>query len=195
MKKMILVALCTVFAVIGCKKDQPQTATADDAANGAGYESDGKGGEGASVESSNVQTATGEMRELLLVLHRVHFPLDTSTLTEAARDALEEASVQLKKMTDITLAVEGHTDERGTNEYNMSLAERRAQTVVSYLENLGVDPARLQIASFGEEKPMEAGSGELANAKNRRVDFRLKQGDVEFVLEEGELVDDEGNPL
>lgn len=195
-KRLFLLVLSTIFVVVGCKKDQPKAASADDVAPAANYESDGTGGEDANVDKEeSVQKATGELKELLLVLQRVHFPLDTTKLTSSAKDALTEASVKLQQLPTVALAVEGHTDERGTNEYNMSLAEKRAQTVVNYLENLGIERARLSIASFGEEKLMDAGSGTIANAKNRRVDFRLKQGDIEFVLEEGDLVDDDGNAI
>ncbi|MBN2719067.1 MAG: OmpA family protein [Deltaproteobacteria bacterium] len=194
MKRIFFIVLCAAISASGCNKKQTNVASADDAIT-VTPQSDGNGGNDAAVASPSIQAAEGELKELLLVLQRVHFPLDASTLTEPAKAALVDASNRLKEMTDITLAVEGHTDSRGTNEYNMSLAERRAQTVVKYLSNLGVDESRLAIASFGEENPMADGSGDVVNAKNRRVDFRLKQGNIEFVLEEGALVDDDGNPI
>lgn len=144
-------------------------------------------------EQPKVQVATGEMKEILLTLKRVHFSFDASTLETPARDALDEASAKMAKLPDVSLYVDGHTDERGTTEYNLSLGERRAQTVVSYLTNLGVETNRLNYVSFGEEMPLSQGSSEVDHAQNRRVDFRLFKGDIEFVLEDSPLLDDKGD--
>lgn len=144
-------------------------------------------------EQSKIQVATGEMKEILLTLKRVHFSFDTSTLETPARDALDEASAKLTKLPEVSLYVDGHTDERGTTEYNLSLGEQRAQTVVSYLTDLGVETARLNHVSFGEEMPLSHGTGEVDHAQNRRVDFRLFKGDIEFVLEDSPLLNDKGN--
>ena len=192
MKKIFFVALCTALSVVGCKKDQTPVVTADDAITITPEPEPVKEPE---VAAPQVKPAEGEMKELLLVLYRVHFPFDSSTLTESARNALVDASEKLKAMPDVILAVEGNTDLRGTNEYNMSLGERRAQTVFNYLVNLGVDQSRMEIMSYGEENPIAAGAGERVHAQNRRVDFRLKQGNIEFVLEDSPLLDDQGNLL
>jgi peptidoglycan-associated lipoprotein len=192
MKKVLFIMLWATIAVAGCKKEQTPVATAEDAITVTPNEG---GQDEANVKPVQVVKAEGEMKQLLLVLHRVHFSFDTSTLTEPARRALVEASEKLQEMPDVALVVEGHTDIRGTNEYNLSLSERRAQTVVNYMANLGVEPDRLSITSFGEERPLVAGTGELTNAQNRRVDFRLRQGNIEFALEEGTLLDDHGKEL
>ena len=71
------------------------------------------------------------------------------------------------------MQVEGHCDERGTVEYNLALGERRAQSVKSYLVNLGVTDARLSTISYGEEKPASEGHDEGAWVKNRRAAFVL----------------------
>jgi peptidoglycan-associated lipoprotein len=192
MKKVLFIVLCATVSVVGCKKEQTPVATAEEAITLTPVEEEKSDN---NVKPVQVQPAQGEMKELLLVLHRVHFPFNTSTLTEPARNALVDAAAKLGEMQEVALVVEGHTDVRGTNEYNLSLSERRAQTVVNDLTNLGVKSDRLTITSFGEENPIASGRGELANAQNRRVDFRLRQGNIEFVLEEGPLVDDDGNLL
>lgn len=69
----------------------------------------------------------------------------------------------------MSVTVEGHTDARGTPEYNVALGERRAQSVQKYLENLGVAAGQLSVVSYGEEKPVDAGNTEDAFAKNRRA--------------------------
>jgi peptidoglycan-associated lipoprotein len=132
---------------------------------------------------------------LLLALKRVHFAFDSSILESNSKRALDDAAEKLRSMTEVDLYVDGHTDERGTTEYNMSLGERRARTVVDYLKSSGVETNRLSIVSFGEEKPMANGAGEREYALNRRVEYRLMRGKVQFVLEEGDLIDDDGSPL
>ena len=144
---------------------------------------------------ASTEVATGEMKELLLALKRVHFAFDSSTLIPEARTALDEAGQKLRSNPKVELWVDGHSDERGTTEYNMSLGERRAKAVLDYLKNLGIEQQRLSIVSFGEEKPLVDKPTDDAYARNRRVDFRLMRGDIQLVLEEGELVDDEGKRI
>jgi peptidoglycan-associated lipoprotein len=144
---------------------------------------------------SSTETATGDLRNLLLELDRVHFAFDGAELVPTAREALEKAGRGLATHPEVVLYVDGHTDERGTGEYNMGLGDRRARTVVEYLGRFGVPKANLKITSFGEENPLAAGGSELALAKNRRVDFRLIRGDVQLVLGEGTPVDDKGRPI
>ncbi len=67
--------------------------------------------------------------------------------------------------------VEGHCDERGTNEYNMALGERRASSAKEYIVSLGISPERIETISYGEEKPFAQGSTEEAWAQNRRAHF------------------------
>ncbi len=104
-------------------------------------------------------------------LGTVYFELDQSRLTNEARAQLAANAEWIKNNPAVTVQIEGHTDERGSVEYNLSLGERRAKSVKTYLASLGVDGKRLTIISYGEEKPLEAGSGESAWAKNRRANF------------------------
>ena len=73
--------------------------------------------------------------------------------------------------------IEGHCDERGTNEYNLALGERRAAAARDYLASLGVGASKLTTLSYGEERPLERGGGEVAWSKNRRAEFRVTAGD------------------
>ncbi len=197
MKKGIWLALCIAFALAGCKKGAQDVNTGG--SNLDTYDQEGKDKDGSSsgADGASKQTATGDMKDLILALRRVHFAFDVSSLTDAAKDALTEAAskLNLPELKDVELYVDGNTDERGTTEYNMSLGEKRGQTVVTYLKSLGVDEARLHVVSYGEENPLASGGSASALAKNRRVDFRLYKGSIEFVLEEGEPVDDEGKPI
>ncbi len=141
------------------------------------------------------EPAGGELRDTLLLLQRVQFGFDTAELSPHARESLEQAAVRLSRHPDVVLYVEGHTDERGTTEYNVALGERRAEVVIDYLARMGVDRARLSPISFGEERPRRDGEGAEAMAANRRVEFRLMRGDIQLVLEDGTLVGDDGAPL
>lgn len=99
----------------------------------------------------------------------IHFTYDSSKLSEKAKEILKQQAEWLKSNTDRKLALEGHCDERGTNEYNIALGERRAQSAIDYLVALGASGDQLRPVSFGEEKPAVVGSNEAAWAQNRRV--------------------------
>ena len=74
---------------------------------------------------------------------------------------------------ELKVSIEGHCDDRGSDEYNLSLGERRAQSVRAYLVSLGIEPQRLTTISYGEEKPLDTANNEMAWAKNRRAEFKL----------------------
>jgi peptidoglycan-associated lipoprotein len=104
----------------------------------------------------------------------VYFEFDQATLTAAAKDILVEVGDILKRESRFTVLTEGHTDDRGTEAYNMGLGMRRAEVVVKFLINYGVDPNRLTKVSFGQEQPKSADGTEDAYAQNRRATFRVK---------------------
>ncbi len=105
-------------------------------------------------------------------LASVYFDNDASSLRPDAMATLARNSEVMKgKPANTYFRMEGHCDERGTQEYNLALGERRALTVRSYLISLGVDGQKMITVSFGEENPEVPGSTEAAYAKNRRVDF------------------------
>lgn len=94
--------------------------------------------------------------------------------TEFSADAVEQLKANANWIlanSARTVIIEGHCDERGTNEYNLALGERRAKLIKDYIVNLGVSPANLKAVSYGEERPFEIGSTEEAWAQNRRVHF------------------------
>jgi len=101
----------------------------------------------------------------------IHFDFDSYALTEEAKAILREKAEFLKKYPIVTVTIEGHCDERGTNEYNLALGERRAHSAWQYLVNLGINPDRMTMISYGEEKPIALGHDEASWAKNRRAHF------------------------
>jgi peptidoglycan-associated lipoprotein len=108
----------------------------------------------------------------ILVMDTVYFEFDQATLSDPAKETLVRNAEWLRSNANARVQVEGNADERGTNEYNLALGERRAAAVKAYLSSLGIDGSRLVVISYGEERPAESGHGEESWAKNRRVDFK-----------------------
>ncbi len=103
----------------------------------------------------------------------VHFYFDKYNLRDDARTSLDNNFNLLTEFSDVIVKIEGHCDERGTVEYNLSLGEKRAKATMDYLIGLGVPENRLSIISFGKERPVDNASNEKAWAKNRRCEFRI----------------------
>jgi len=105
------------------------------------------------------------------IFKTIYFTYDQSSLTDDGKATCEAIGQLMKEALDITVRLEGHADERGTNEYNLALGEHRAQSIQAYLVSYGVAVARLSVISYGEEKPAVEGQDEASWAKNRRVEF------------------------
>lgn len=105
----------------------------------------------------------------------VYFAYDSSQVESAERSKCETVASFLKERAAANLIVEGHCDERGSAEYNLALGERRALAVRAYLIGLGVDGARVQTKSYGEENPVAMGHDESSWKLNRRSEFVLVQ--------------------
>jgi peptidoglycan-associated lipoprotein len=101
------------------------------------------------------------------------FGYDESALSAEAQNALQTSATWLKKNAQYNLLIEGHCDERGTEQYNLALGDRRANIAKEYLMTLGVDSARIRTVSYGEERPFDPGHDEGAWAKNRRAHLVL----------------------
>ncbi|MEK6692484.1 MAG: peptidoglycan-associated lipoprotein Pal, partial [Nitrospirota bacterium] len=101
----------------------------------------------------------------------IYFDYDKYNIRDDVKAILEKNAAWLKKNPGVKIQVEGHCDERGSNEYNLALGDRRARSARDYLVLLGVDPKRVSTISFGEEKPLDPGHNEEAWTKNRRGHF------------------------
>ena len=101
----------------------------------------------------------------------VYFDFDRSSIRDDQVLRLETNAAYLKNNANVMIRIEGNCDERGTNEYNMALGDRRAMSAKKYLMNLGVSRTQLDTISFGEEKPLNYGQNALAWSQNRRDDF------------------------
>jgi len=179
---MVVVAVALSFAVSGCKYDKSRSG----AKGGAGLDAAG---------GSDISTSIGEDQEGPLdgagVGERpfeeyctrctdvdfapVYFGFDSTVVPQGEIGKIDEVAQHLGSHADRVVVVEGNCDERGSNEYNMSLGENRASIIRNYLVQSGVDASRIQTRSFGEEKPAAVGSDESAWAKNRRGEFVIFQ--------------------
>ncbi|MCF8113983.1 MAG: peptidoglycan-associated lipoprotein Pal [Desulfotignum sp.] len=121
------------------------------------------------VEQARLQAAKTRF------LHQnIHFAFDSAALSETAKDLLKAKAEWLKQNPGVSVIIEGHCDERGTTEYNLALGERRASAAKEYLLDLGIGGFRLEIISYGEERPLDPGQTEQAYSKNRRAQFVIK---------------------
>ncbi len=101
----------------------------------------------------------------------VYFGFNNSDVADEARDSLVANAEYLRAHAGLRIQLEGHCDERGSTEYNLTLGERRALAIKQYLTKIGIDPDRLQIISYGEERTADSGQTEEAHARNRRAEF------------------------
>lgn len=106
-------------------------------------------------------------------LNMIHFDYDRYFIRNDAKPVLEENSKWLKKFKTVRLLIEGHCDERGTEEYNLALGEKRAKSTQDYLISLGIAADRVEIISYGKSQPLDLGHNEVAWQKNRRSQFTV----------------------
>jgi peptidoglycan-associated lipoprotein len=103
------------------------------------------------------------------------FEFDSASLSGEAQEILRAKAAWLRENPRARVVIEGHCDERGTNEYNLALGDRRAFSSKSFLVDLGITDSRLTTISYGEERPVDSDSTEDAWTKNRRAHFVIKE--------------------
>ena len=114
-------------------------------------------------------------KRILEILKGIYFDFDKYDVRDDAKPVLRSLADYLIKNTSESLLIEGHCDERGTNEYNLALGEKRALSAKKYLLSFGVSSSRLETISYGEEKPLCAEKTEDCWAKNRRAHFVISE--------------------
>ena len=173
---MVVFALAFAFASAGCRYDKA----------GKGADSAGAGeGEGMDISSSSQEGSLSDMSEgkfedlytrcTDVSFEPVYFSFDSTVVPQGELGKIDAVAQHLTEKTDRVVVVEGHCDERGSNEYNMSLGENRAIIIRNYLVQNGISADRIQTRSYGEEKPAVVGSGESAWSRNRRGEFAIFQ--------------------
>ncbi len=166
---MAILALAAIVALTGCSKKKPADGMGDgqDDVFGLTGITDAESGlplDGTPFDQN--RTAVGNSG-----IGPVYFGYDSSFLAPAELAKVQQAADFMAENANVVLIVEGHCDERGSNEYNLSLGEQRALSLRSALVNLGISADRIQSRSFGEEKPAVLGTGEAVWAQNRRGEF------------------------
>jgi peptidoglycan-associated lipoprotein len=177
------ITVIVILAFVGCA---PSATTKPDAgaasAGSAGAKSDQQAGEGqrggaresdAARSGSLDQLREGKSTAAAGPLKDIFFEFDRYDLRADARDILKSNADWLKKNPSARVEIEGHCDERGTNEYNLALGARRSQAVKDYLVTLGISNERLSTISYGEEIPVCKEQSEDCRGKNRRARFVL----------------------
>jgi len=167
--KGLLLLACIVVLASGCAK---KPVTDSDAMTGGGGStaSSGTTNQDGSFSSQDVSDTT-RAANVPAALQRVHFDFDSYVLSPEAKTTLENNASYLKAYPAKRVQIEGHCDERGSDEYNLVLGEKRARSTRAFLVSLGVDERRLDVISYGEERPLDPSSSESAWAKNRRAEF------------------------
>jgi len=128
----------------------------------------GPGGPPGGISSSKF--GPGSQQDLAATAgDRVFFDYDRADISPEAQQILQRQAQWLKRYPNVSVTIEGHTDERGTREYNLALGERRAQAAKNVLVALGIPASRVSTISFGKERPAVPGSSEEAYAQNRRA--------------------------
>lgn len=120
-------------------------------------------------DNYNLSAADRQKFEALKQDNIIYFAYDSDRIAPQYEGLIQSHATFLRNHPEITVIIEGHTDERGTPEYNVALGERRAKSVALYMQNLGVAATQMSIVSYGEEKPLDLGITEESFAKNRRA--------------------------
>jgi peptidoglycan-associated lipoprotein len=177
-------ALIVILATTGCHNHQPvgitplpgsPGATPNDLNGGGtlppngGVQNQAGGGPTANLEEFENMV----MDRSALATYTVHFAYDSAVVRKSEHSNLEAVASALSADTSTKLLIEGHCDERGTEEYNRSLGERRALALREALAKMGIDPSRVRTISYGKDRPVDPGHDETAWAKNRRGEFVL----------------------
>lgn len=165
--KLVLVVLFLGSSLIGCAKPAPEADMGDVGKTDMSQTSDVK-----AVDEGSMQVEEVPTHEQVAGLERIYFDFDQFTLSAEARSVLSDNAKYLQANSGTKVVIEGHCDERGSDEYNLALGESRALAARNYLVSLGINAGRLSVISYGEEKPLVQGEGESVWSQNRRAEFK-----------------------
>lgn len=190
MRAHVLLALAAVATVAACggkpEPEQPApvatTANADSAARAARARQD-------SIDAENRRRADEEARrraeadsagrasQVMTDLRAmINFDYNEATIRSTDQATLDRKAAIMQANPGLRIRISGHADERGSDEYNLALGNRRAAAAQRYLQNKGIDASRIDVISYGEERPLDTASTEDAYAKNRRDEFEATAG-------------------
>lgn len=174
-KHIVLPIIATALVMTGCASRKPASTTSSTPTTNistAGLSED------AAINAQNLTGASSKgvtaANRAFLAKRVVHFDYDSSDLSTQDYQTLQAHAQFLVANANSRVALTGHTDERGTREYNMALGERRAKAVESFLITNGVNPQQLEAVSYGKESPVNLGHNEAAWKENRRVEINYE---------------------
>jgi len=180
---LLALGLALALTATGCKH-KTYTTPLGGAGAAAGSSTDVGSGVGVNGGGDSVKVGGGETAGLdefegmvpdraALAAHTVHFAFDSAAIRDSEVANVQAVADALKSDASAKLLIEGHCDERGTEEYNRSLGERRALALREAVAKDGVDPGRIRTISYGEDRPVAPGHDEAAWSQNRRGEFVL----------------------
>jgi peptidoglycan-associated lipoprotein len=173
-----ILILCVALIMMGCPKKtvvKEEPSVKEEAKIEAAKKEEGAKGEEAArkeLEKSLIAQKEPGIEGVVFessLLKDIHFDFDKYDIPPGEAAILKGNAEVLKKYHKVKIQIEGHCDERGTNQYNLALGERRANSAKNYLLSLGISPERISTISYGEERPLDPGHTEEAWAKNRRA--------------------------
>ncbi len=167
-----LIAAMSLAVLAGCSSTGgTQEGSMDGTAGGGNGVGTGTAGAG-QVSGSGLGEGAGQMAgSRIPEVRTIYFAYDSDTIRPEFQSVLQSHARFLRSNGNASVVLQGHTDERGTREYNLALGERRADAVKRFLSVQGVSPSQVEVVSYGEERPAARGSNEEAYAQNRRVVF------------------------
>jgi len=181
----LIFACASILVVASCAKKQVRVSEAVQPGEEKGVEAKGRAGaEAGMTEQERAEEATRqaelqkqEMKEMVAEFNseNIYFAFDRAVLKAEAKEVLREKAEFLREHPAYSVRIAGHCDERGTNEYNLALGERRAHAAKEFLVALGISEDRISTISYGEERPVDPRHNEEAWAKNRRDEFKAIQ--------------------
>ena len=186
--KLAVVASAAALCLVACaKKQQPQTEpeaapapaavapAAEPNADSLAAEQARLEAERLAAERARLEAERARLEALInqIMSEDVYFDFDRSELTEKAKELLAQVGELLIKEERFTITIEGHTDARGTEDYNFTLGAKRAMQVKEFLVAYGIDAKRMESVSYGKEAPKVEGATEEAYSQNRRANFRV----------------------
>ena len=189
--KLAIISCAVCLAIVGCSKKEPpkteptsEPAPAAEAAAPAAeaaapeqpaLNADSLAAEQARLEAERLEAERARLEALInqIMSEDVYFDFDRFELTEKAKELLAQVGELLIKEKRFTLTIEGHTDARGTEDYNFTLGAKRAMKVKEFLAAYGIENERMESVSYGKEAPKAQGETEEAYSQNRRANFRV----------------------
>jgi len=168
----LVMILPVMLLTVSCSKKVMQTEPVSTTQRDVQKESDDQSGR-LQEDRLRAEASAREAARTAFVNENIHFAFDSFVLSDQAQRILNSKADYLNTNSGVTVTVEGHCDDRGTETYNIALGERRAESVKKFLVDLGVSANQLNTVSYGEERPIAMGQDEASWAKNRRAQFAV----------------------